>query len=61
VRGLSAAASADARRNIEGRFGVPMEIVDPRGAASLRDRIGVAPDLLEALAAPVGVLVRGVA
>jgi type IV pilus assembly protein PilM len=61
VRGLSAAASADARRNIEARFGVPMETVDPRSAATLRDRIGVAPDLLEALAAPVGVLVRGVA
>ncbi len=57
----AASASADARRNIEARFGVPVEPVDPRGAASLRDRIAASPDLLEALAAPVGVLVREVA
>jgi type IV pilus assembly protein PilM len=62
VCGLSgASASAEARRNIEARFGVPVEPVDPRGAASLRDRIAAAPDLLEALAAPVGVLMREVA
>jgi Tfp pilus assembly PilM family ATPase len=61
VSGLSAGTSSEVRRNIETRFGVPVETVDPRAAASLRDRIGAAPDLLESLAAPVGALVREVA
>ncbi len=61
VSGLAAGAAAETRRNIEARFGVPVEAVDPRGAATLRDRIAAAPELLEALAAPVGILVREVA
>jgi len=61
VAGLTAAAGADARRNLEARFAVPVQAVDPRQAASLGDRIGASPDLLEALAAPIGVLVREVA
>jgi type IV pilus assembly protein PilM len=59
--GLSAGSAMEVRRNIETRFGVPVETVDPRAAASLRDRIGAAPELLETLAAPVGALVREVA
>jgi hypothetical protein len=59
--GMAAGVSADVRRNVEARFGVPVEAIDPRGAASLRDRIGAAPELLESLAAPVGVLAREVA
>jgi hypothetical protein len=48
----------DVRRSLEIRLGIRMETTDPRGAASLRDRIGAAPEMLDALAAPVGLLVR---
>jgi Tfp pilus assembly PilM family ATPase len=61
VVGMATATSPVAdgvRQNIEARIGVPLETVDPRGAASLRDRITAGPGLLEALAAPLGVLVR---
>jgi type IV pilus assembly protein PilM len=50
--------SEDVRRSIEMRLGVPVEAADPRGAVSLHDRHGVGPDLLDALAAPVGLLLR---
>ena len=46
------------RRGIEERLGGRVELLDIRGAASLRDRITVTPALLDALAAPVGVLAR---
>ncbi len=60
VAGLSAAPAADLRRTIESRLGVGVEGIDPRGAAALRDRIAAAPELLDMLAAPVGVLAREV-
>jgi type IV pilus assembly protein PilM len=53
-----ASGGEDVRRSLETRLGVRVETTDPRGAASLRDRIGAAPDVLDTLAAPVGLLVR---
>jgi type IV pilus assembly protein PilM len=47
-----------ARREITDRLGVPVEAVDVRPAAELRDRAAASPELLDALAAPVGVLLR---
>jgi hypothetical protein len=61
VAGLSTAPATDLRRTIEARLGIAVESIDPRGAASLRDRIAAAPELLDTLAAPVGVLAREVA
>jgi len=46
------------RREIGQRLGVPAETVDIRSGATLRDRGSVTPDVLDALAAPVGVLLR---
>ncbi len=46
------------RRELEERLGGRVEAIDPRGAAGLTDRIVATPDLLDALAAPVGVVVR---
>ena len=46
------------RREISERLGVQAEPVDVRTVATLRDRISVSPDVLDALAAPLGVLVR---
>jgi Tfp pilus assembly PilM family ATPase len=46
------------RREISERLGVQAEPVDVRVAATMRDRIGVSPDVLDALAAPLGVLLR---
>jgi type IV pilus assembly protein PilM len=46
------------RRGIEERVGGRVEVLDVRGAASMRDRINASPGLLDALAAPVGVLLR---
>ncbi|NQW05182.1 MAG: pilus assembly protein PilM [Acidobacteria bacterium] len=45
-------------REISVRLGVEAEPVDVRVAVTLRDRISAAPDVLDALAAPVGVLLR---
>jgi len=47
-----------ARRDITERLGVSAEAVDIRPAAGLRDRIAAGPDVLDSLAAPVGVLLR---
>jgi hypothetical protein len=58
VAGLSGPAAADTRRRIESRIGTSVETLDTRGAATLRDRIGAGPDVLEAIAAPVGILLR---
>ena len=58
VAGLSTAPGSDLRRSIEGRLGVAVESIDPRGAAALRDRINAGPELLDMLAAPVGALAR---
>jgi Tfp pilus assembly PilM family ATPase len=47
-----------ARIEINKRLGVPVEAVDVRAAAELGGRINATTDVLDALAAPVGVLVR---
>jgi len=46
------------RRNLEERLGLTVESVDPRASAALLDRITASPDLLDALAPLVGILVR---
>jgi Tfp pilus assembly PilM family ATPase len=46
------------RGEISARLDVAVETVDFRRAATLRSRIDVSPDVLDALAAPVGVLLR---
>ncbi|MGE3277191.1 MAG: type IV pilus biogenesis protein PilM [Vicinamibacterales bacterium] len=46
------------RRNLQARLGLDVEAVDPRGAASLTDRIGASGELTDALAPLVGLLVR---
>ena len=46
------------RREISQRLGVQADAVDVRAAAALRDRITAGPDVMDALAAPLGVLVR---
>jgi Tfp pilus assembly PilM family ATPase len=46
------------RRGVEERLRVPVEAVDPRGAAGLQDRIGASPELLDILAPLVGLLLR---
>jgi hypothetical protein len=46
------------RRGIAARVGGRVEVLDVRTAATMRDRIGASPQLLDALAAPVGVLLR---
>jgi Tfp pilus assembly PilM family ATPase len=48
-------------RALGDRLGVSVEPVDPRAAASLRDRVSAGTDLLDAIAAPVGLLVRDTA
>jgi Tfp pilus assembly PilM family ATPase len=55
---LAAGGAERARRDISARLNVSAETVDIRPAASLRDRIAVSPDVLDALAAPVGILLR---
>ena len=49
---------ARAREEIATRLGVPAMIVDIRGAATIPDRIDASAELLDALAAPVGILLR---
>jgi Tfp pilus assembly PilM family ATPase len=61
VSGLSSFPGSDVRRSLEARLGASIETIDPRGAAALRDRIAAAPELLDSLAAPLGVLMREVA
>jgi type IV pilus assembly protein PilM len=46
------------RRELAARLGQPVNLVDPRVAAGLADRIGAAPELLDALAPLVGILCR---
>jgi len=46
------------RREISDRLGVQADTVDIRAAATLRDRITPGADVLDALAAPLGILVR---
>jgi hypothetical protein len=46
------------RRQIEERLGVRVEPLDVRGGVTLRDRIAAGPELLDAIAPAVGVLLR---
>ncbi|HTM27430.1 MAG TPA: pilus assembly protein PilM [Vicinamibacterales bacterium] len=46
------------RRTLEERMGVRVEPLDFRGTASMRDRIAAGPDLLDALAPALGVVLR---
>jgi len=46
-------------RGLAERIGDRVEALDVRGAATLADRISPAPELLHALAAPVGLVLRG--
>jgi type IV pilus assembly protein PilM len=46
------------RRELEGRVGTRIEPLDFRGAVTLRDRIVAGPELLDALAPSVGVILR---
>jgi Tfp pilus assembly PilM family ATPase len=46
------------RRALEDRLRVSVETIDPRQAAGLRDRVSASSELLDALAAPVGLIVR---
>jgi Tfp pilus assembly PilM family ATPase len=50
--------AAQARIEIHNRLGVPVEAVDVRSAAQLGGRVTASADVLDALAAPVGVLLR---
>jgi len=55
---LGAADGEQARREISERLGIQAEAVDIRPAASLGSRVTASPDVLDSLAAPVGVLLR---
>jgi len=46
------------RRDLEARVGTKVDALDFRGVVSFRDRIAAAPDLLDALAPAVGVILR---
>jgi type IV pilus assembly protein PilM len=46
------------RRSLEQRLAARVEAVDPRAVATLADRIGASPELLDQLAPLVGILVR---
>jgi hypothetical protein len=53
-----AEAGEQLRRALEERMGVRVEALDFRGTAGMRDRIAAAPELLDALAPAVGVVLR---
>jgi len=53
-----AAGAEGVRRLLEERLGSRVEAVDPRTVATLTDRIGASPGLLDCLAPLVGILVR---
>jgi type IV pilus assembly protein PilM len=46
------------RRSLEERMGARVETLDFRGSAAMRDRISAGPDLLDALAPAVGIVLR---
>ena len=57
--GALAVGGADrARQEITEQLGVPVETVDIRPAAALSDRLCASAELLDTLAAPIGVLLR---
>ena len=49
---------AGARQTLEERLAAPVEVIDPGRAAPLTDRIAASPDLLAALAPPLGAVLR---
>jgi type IV pilus assembly protein PilM len=55
---LAGGNASQARREISDRLNVPAEAVDVRPAAGLPDQVSPLPDIMDALAAPVGVLLR---
>ena len=57
-RGRVAGALDQARRSLEDRLGVPVDTIDPTKCATLNDRIGVTPDLMDILAPLAGILMR---
>ena len=60
LAGTGEMADGDAvRRDLEARIGRVVELVDPRTAAALVDRIEASPELADALTPLVGVLRRG--
>jgi hypothetical protein len=52
------AAADGIRAQIEERLGTRVDPLDVRGAVAMRDRIAAGPELLDAIAAAVGVLLR---
>jgi Tfp pilus assembly PilM family ATPase len=46
------------RRELEGRLGIRVDPLDLRGAVTMRDRIAVAPELLDSLAPAIGLILR---
>lgn len=56
--GLGGAEASRLARGIEERIGVPAAPIDVRPAVDIGDRIGAGPELLDMLAAPVGMLIR---
>ena len=55
---MGAVAAERLRRALGERIGGAVELIDFRGAAGLRDRIALGPDVLDMLAPSVGVLLR---
>jgi Tfp pilus assembly PilM family ATPase len=55
---LGAETTEVVRRMIDERLGTRVELLDFRPAVGMRDRINAGPELLDALASPVGVLAR---
>jgi type IV pilus assembly protein PilM len=55
---LGAAETVRLARDVEERIGVPVMPIDVRPAVDLADRIAAGPELLDLLAAPVGMLIR---
>jgi len=56
--GLVTAGVEELRRDISQRLGLAADTVDVRPAADVRDRVSATADVLDALAAPVGILLR---
>jgi hypothetical protein len=57
-RGRTPGAVAQARASMEERLSVPVETIDPTKFATLNDRIGVTPDVMDILAPLAGILMR---
>ena len=55
---LADSGGEEARREISDRLGIQAEAVDIRPAAALGSRVTASPDVLDSLAATVGVLLR---